>query len=166
MFYCEDCRKKNNWPETASRSHGKCEMCGIVGLCYDVPSSRLPEPKKETRSLTEELRDSLAEYNVKRANAILDTLEGTVAGSTPLFKAALTFQGAMEAAEREAERLRHGVPIESDMICPNELTITEMKRRLGAIVNRMRLYADSSASKHTASHLRMFADEVANTMEE
>lgn len=42
MFYCEECRKKKDWPETMSRSTGPCEVCGVVRLCYDQPSHMLP----------------------------------------------------------------------------------------------------------------------------
>jgi hypothetical protein len=32
-----------------------------------------------------------------------------------------------EAAEREAERLRHGVPIEGDFVCPNDLRAHDLE---------------------------------------
>lgn len=45
MFYCQKCADKNDWPETAFQSFGKCETCGQRGLCNDRPSSSLPDPK-------------------------------------------------------------------------------------------------------------------------
>ena len=44
MFYCNKCAEKEGWPESIGKSHGKCEMCGEVDTCNDVPSSRLPSP--------------------------------------------------------------------------------------------------------------------------
>lgn len=46
MYYCEECKKKLHWPESMSRSRGKCEVCGLGAVCYDVPSKYLPEPPK------------------------------------------------------------------------------------------------------------------------
>lgn len=45
MFYCEECRLENGWPEGYSVSHGPCECCGKTKLCFDVPSRALPTPK-------------------------------------------------------------------------------------------------------------------------
>lgn len=44
MFYCNNCKIKNGWSYSFNESYGKCEVCGIVGVCNDVPSSRLPMP--------------------------------------------------------------------------------------------------------------------------
>lgn len=44
MFFCEPCRKKWRWPESMSRSRGRCEMCEKPAVCYDVPSRFLPDP--------------------------------------------------------------------------------------------------------------------------
>ena len=44
MFFCEPCRRKWRWPASMSKSKGRCEMCGKYEHCYDVPSSRLPDP--------------------------------------------------------------------------------------------------------------------------
>lgn len=41
MFFCEPCRKENQWPESIAMSHGECEICGNVADCNDVPSSVL-----------------------------------------------------------------------------------------------------------------------------
>lgn len=46
MFYCEDCAKKNEWPQGFGRSRGRCEVCEKPRDCYDVPSYALPPPKK------------------------------------------------------------------------------------------------------------------------
>lgn len=42
MFYCELCRKKNEWPQGFSGSYGPCEVCHKVATCFDVPSKYLP----------------------------------------------------------------------------------------------------------------------------
>lgn len=44
MFYCEKCRIKKNWPESISKSYGRCEICKKTEECNDVPSKRLPKP--------------------------------------------------------------------------------------------------------------------------
>lgn len=48
MFYCDDCRKKHDWPEGIGKSVGRCEMCEKKAVCNDVPCKYLPEPKKQT----------------------------------------------------------------------------------------------------------------------
>jgi len=47
MFYCEECRKKNKWPEGFAVSRGPCEMCGKTATCHDVPSCALPDRKEK-----------------------------------------------------------------------------------------------------------------------
>lgn len=47
MFYCNQCKDKNDWPESIARSHGRCEVCGKSRDCNDVPSGALPPPKRE-----------------------------------------------------------------------------------------------------------------------
>lgn len=42
MFYCSDCAKKNDWPETFGQSYGSCEMCKRTALCNDMSASDLP----------------------------------------------------------------------------------------------------------------------------
>lgn len=46
MFYCDPCAKKHWYPESIGKSCGPCELCGKDALCNEVPSSRLPEPRK------------------------------------------------------------------------------------------------------------------------
>jgi hypothetical protein len=43
MFYCVKCQEKNKWPKSMHKSQGRCESCGKVAECYDVPSSSLPD---------------------------------------------------------------------------------------------------------------------------
>lgn len=60
MFYCEDCRKRNDWPDSLSLSRGQCEACGKTAHCYDRPSSTLPMPKRgEMTTVREAARDIL-----------------------------------------------------------------------------------------------------------
>lgn len=42
MFYCEECRKKNEWPESLAESYGSCECCKKTGMCHDLNSRLLP----------------------------------------------------------------------------------------------------------------------------
>lgn len=42
MFYCAECAKKNNWPESFGQSYGSCEVCKKAALCNDVSASDLP----------------------------------------------------------------------------------------------------------------------------
>ena len=46
MFYCNDCRIKNDWVESFNESYGKCEVCGKIDVCNDVLSSQLPPTPK------------------------------------------------------------------------------------------------------------------------
>ncbi len=50
MFYCEECREKNEWPESLAQSKGNCEKCGKHGVCHDRPHSSLPTPKRKAES--------------------------------------------------------------------------------------------------------------------
>lgn len=54
MFYCEPCRAENNWPDSISRSSGKCECCGKSAICWDRPSSSLPPAKRVELSNTQQ----------------------------------------------------------------------------------------------------------------
>lgn len=42
MFFCDNCARKYQWPESYSKSLGPCEVCKRTGLCNDVPSYALP----------------------------------------------------------------------------------------------------------------------------
>lgn len=42
MFYCDDCKKKNDWPSSVVVSRGKCEVCGVETICNSTPSKYLP----------------------------------------------------------------------------------------------------------------------------
>lgn len=46
MFFCEECKQRNNWPGIWAFSYGDCEICGTRAHCYDVPSKHLPPPKR------------------------------------------------------------------------------------------------------------------------
>lgn len=41
MFYCDSCAARREWPETAFRSRGRCEMCKLDAECNDLPSKYL-----------------------------------------------------------------------------------------------------------------------------
>lgn len=42
MFFCDECRVKNNWPESWFKSTGPCEVCGRTRVCNEIHSSQLP----------------------------------------------------------------------------------------------------------------------------
>lgn len=52
MIFCEACRVKNNWtrssgfPYIGFRASEKCEVCGKLAECHDIPAIRLV-PKEE-----------------------------------------------------------------------------------------------------------------------
>lgn len=52
MFYCEKCRKRNDWPEGFRKSLGPCELCKKVAPCNDVNCAQLPPPKRKRKSST------------------------------------------------------------------------------------------------------------------
>ncbi len=45
MYYCEECREKNEWPESLAQSKGTCELCRKYRVCHDRKSSTLPKRK-------------------------------------------------------------------------------------------------------------------------
>lgn len=47
MFYCDKCAEERDYPESFSKSVGRCELCNEKSVCNDVPSSRLPLPKEK-----------------------------------------------------------------------------------------------------------------------
>jgi hypothetical protein len=49
MFYCNECAKKYKYPETISKSGGKCEICGKIAVCNDRPARLLSEHKDKFR---------------------------------------------------------------------------------------------------------------------
>lgn len=56
MFYCETCRKAEGWPETSGVSKGVCEICGSLGMCWDLPAS-MPPPKRQKQAAPAAHRD-------------------------------------------------------------------------------------------------------------
>lgn len=49
MFYCEECRAKNDWPGSFFEAIGPCEICHKKTGCHDVHHSLLPLPPEEYR---------------------------------------------------------------------------------------------------------------------
>ncbi len=49
MFYCRKCADKNGWPWGLSGSYGPCEICKKTDTCTDVPSHKLPAPKRKKK---------------------------------------------------------------------------------------------------------------------
>jgi hypothetical protein len=70
MFFCEACKAKNNWPGWCKASHGRCEMCGTVADCYDVPSSALPLSRRKEEERKPVTKDD-KEVKIDRNEAIM-----------------------------------------------------------------------------------------------
>lgn len=51
MFYCDECRRKANWPESIFKSRGPCEVCGNMAICNDVPTKYLPEREERNEKI-------------------------------------------------------------------------------------------------------------------
>ena len=60
MFFCDKCAEQNNWPQSVVRSRGRCEVCGEVAVCYDMPCSCLPKP--EDKKPEEEAKDNQPKF--------------------------------------------------------------------------------------------------------
>jgi len=92
----------------------------------------LMECAKEAQTLKTERDAALARAEAAEAEirAIREEVRADPAAKTVDAVAALLASArcSVEEAQREAERLRHGTPIESDMVCPNELRATEAER--------------------------------------
>lgn len=58
MFFCEECKQRNNWPGIWAFSYGNCEVCGTRASCYDVPSKHLPIPKPKVEKKSKKNRAS------------------------------------------------------------------------------------------------------------
>lgn len=55
MFYCEDCRIKNAWPESDLESFGSCEVCRERKKCYYNSSQEL---SMEAQDMVDEIKKS------------------------------------------------------------------------------------------------------------
>lgn len=41
MFFCKPCGEQRQWPESGSKSYGRCEVCEKEAVCNDVPAGVL-----------------------------------------------------------------------------------------------------------------------------
>lgn len=76
MFFCEPCRKKEDWPESLLLSKGRCEICKKTAICHDVKSSDLPKPPpppldghQEATNVDKIINHLLAEHPITKENA-------------------------------------------------------------------------------------------------
>lgn len=76
MFFCGPCREVNGWPESLSRSHGTCEVCDRPAVCFDVPSSRLPDPPLPPGSQFGDMGDVLGPFLRETAEKVNDLIQG------------------------------------------------------------------------------------------
>jgi hypothetical protein len=44
MFFCKTCADDNKWPTSMEQSWGRCEVCGAIRRCNDVPATALINP--------------------------------------------------------------------------------------------------------------------------
>jgi hypothetical protein len=72
MFYCDNCRQENSWPESIVTSFGRCEICGENHNCYDIPSHKLPKPLGQ---MAESIDGSVEGTELEIARARIDELE-------------------------------------------------------------------------------------------
>lgn len=50
MFICKGClAKKYTNEESIRRPHGRCESCGKIGECSDIPSSHLRRKQRRAK---------------------------------------------------------------------------------------------------------------------
>ena len=54
MFYCEECRERNDWPESFVRSTGPCGNCGEYRICHDGRDRREEKTMEWTKKKPEE----------------------------------------------------------------------------------------------------------------
>lgn len=47
MFYCDECAKENDYPESIGKSYGRCEICGVGTICSDRKLNFKPKDKNE-----------------------------------------------------------------------------------------------------------------------
>jgi hypothetical protein len=59
MFYCDNCAKEKKYSTSIAKSVGVCEICGIHGVCNDVPSKLLPIQEHEKPTYTKKEVDEL-----------------------------------------------------------------------------------------------------------
>ena len=78
MKFCNDCRHKKNWPNSAVMLSDKCEVCGKPDACYEVPSVKLvPESSRtvEQKLVYKIMQDGFRE---KAEQLVVTTLSGKV----------------------------------------------------------------------------------------
>lgn len=57
MFYCNKCAEERGYPESIGKSRGKCEICGEITDCNDVPSNFLPPLPKPELTVLDVIKD-------------------------------------------------------------------------------------------------------------
>jgi hypothetical protein len=75
MFFCEDCRAKNNWPDGLIQQE-RCEKCGKNKLCYDVPSVMLIPEQDRTIEQTTILKMVMDSYRDRAEQIVITSLDG------------------------------------------------------------------------------------------
>ena len=85
MNFCEDCREKKNWPDSAVVADQRCEQCGQPKKCYDVPSVMLIPEADRTLEQKLVLKVMQEAFRDKAENLIITTLEGRVDHVTTIF---------------------------------------------------------------------------------
>jgi hypothetical protein len=80
MLFCEDCRIKKMWPNSAVVQQGKCEICKRFTECFDVPAV-LTVPEHE-RSLEQKMiyRIMQEAFKDKAENLVVTHASGSEAG--------------------------------------------------------------------------------------
>ena len=73
MFYCEPCRVEEEWPNSISQSYGQCELCNNVEVCWNRPSSSLPDSKSY-----KEYKANLEKINLKIQEKLIEKIARAV----------------------------------------------------------------------------------------
>jgi len=110
MFYCNDCAKKNGYPESLCKSIGLCEICGEHKVCNDRPCSSLPMP-----TLKGELGLDMNPVGIPKRKFSVDELykfivEAEKSGLKPANGSKFTLE-EVEESYRKAEMADHIISI-------------------------------------------------------
>lgn len=84
MFYCDKCAEEKQWPKTGFISYGCCEICCKKGACSDMPSKKLPLPKRSMKHTKEPWKIVGESGNEGEAHTI-EAAERTIAWTANTF---------------------------------------------------------------------------------
>lgn len=112
MFYCDNCAKQKNWPESLFKSVGRCEICKSQSVCNDIHTTKLPIRTSNTITMngSQEVKDN--------QNALL------AAGKLALAARLVTTANAKNLSQR-IEQLEDSLDAYDKEILSLEATLTK-----------------------------------------